>query len=110
MTDEESDRVEVVPSTDEPAKICTWNPAEEQHGEDEEVESSSFTTTSGSVNLADPTAQHPGGSDEGVVMAAAEVSAAVQVAGHPSFLLSNPQYKSYSAKKTPFEYLLSHIS
>lgn len=75
-----------MPSTDEPPKICTWSPEEEQQREDEEVESSSSTTTSRPVNVADPTVQHPGGGEEKIVMAAAEVSAAVQVAGHPSFL------------------------
>lgn len=92
MTDKESDRGEVGPSTDEPAKVCTWNPEEQQN---EEMESSSFTTTGGPVNIADPTVQHPVDSDEELVMAAAEVSAAVQVAGHPSFIhsLSN-LYKS----------------
>lgn len=87
--DEESDRGEVGPSTDEPGKICTWNPSEEQQREDEEAESSSLGTTSGPINVADPTVQHPGGGEEEVIMAAAEVSAAVQVAGHPPFLMSN---------------------
>lgn len=88
MADEESDRgeVEVGPSTDEPAKVCTWSPVEEQQREDEEVE---FTTISSPVNVADSTVQHPGGSEDAIVMAAAEVSAAVQVAGHPSFLMSS---------------------
>lgn len=83
MTDEESYGGEVGPSTDEPsAKVCTWSPAEERQQEGLDVEASSFTTASGPVNIAASTAQHPGVGEEGVVMAAAEVSAAVQVAGH----------------------------
>lgn len=82
MTDEESDRGDIGPSTDDPAKVCTWNPEEKQQQRNMEVDSSSFTAASGPVNIADPTVRHPVESEEKVVMAAAEVSAAVQVAGH----------------------------
>lgn len=95
MTDEESDGGEVGPSTDElSAKGCTWSPAEERQQEVVE-ETSSFTTASGHVNVAALTTQHPGGREEEVVMAAAEVSAAVQVAGHHIKL----RYKSCKGKK-----------
>lgn len=95
MTDEESDGGEVGPSTDEPsAKVCTWRPAEEWQQEEVE-ETSRFTTASGHVNVATPTPEHPGGGEEVVVMAAAEVSAAVQVAGHHIKL----RYKSCKGKK-----------
>lgn len=78
----------------------------------EEVETSSFTTASGHVNVAAPTAQHPGGGEEEMVMAAAEVSAAVQVAGHHIKL----RYKSCKGKKYNvsfyvlfFNILLKHL-
>lgn len=88
-TYKESDGGEVEPSTEQPsAQVCTWNPLEEQQQE-EEAETSSFTTDGGHVTSVPLTAQRPEGSEEEVVMAAAEVVAAVQVTGDSFFFKSN---------------------